>query len=174
MPAYEGADVRPVRIGGRSPAELLADLAAAGVELNTHARTLLASERFVTAARPQLLTVLTLRVRELGFAEGAPMAAICARALAQGLALCPVELGPHFRLQYPDQPEGLIGQPLTQQQAPPGSITVVSAPLLDDDDFPKGFYLRRMEGVLWLRGYRSDAEHRWDPGHRLAFCQTAA
>jgi hypothetical protein len=74
-------------------------------------------------------------------------------------------------LQYLDQPEGYWDQPVRHHQAPSGSITIASEPLSEDDDFPKGFYLRRIKGVLWLRGYRSGAEHIWEPGDHFLFCQ---
>jgi hypothetical protein len=45
----------------------------------------------------------------------------------------------------------------------------VSAALVEDDEFPKGFYLRRIDGVLWLRGYRSGPAHVWSPDDRLVF-----
>jgi hypothetical protein len=89
------------------------------------------------------------------------MPAITAHAATHGLSLCPLELGLHLRLQYRDQPEGQIDKPGHPQHAPYGSITVVSEPLSTDDDLPKGFYLRGIAGVLWLRGYRSTPEHRW-------------
>ncbi len=99
------------------------------------------------------------------------MRAIVESALERKLSLCPMELGPHFRLQYLDQPEGSIGHPVTQHRAPPGSITIASEPLEADHSFPKGFYLRRIEGTLWLRGYCCDDENIWDPEDRLAFCR---
>lgn len=91
-------------------------------------------------------------------------------AVATGLCLPPMELGPHLRLQYLDQPEGFRGQPTTQHRAPPGSITITSAPLSDDDEFPNGFYLRRIEDKLWLRGYQPGLDHIFDPDDRLVFC----
>jgi hypothetical protein len=72
-------------------------------------------------------------------------------------------------LHYRDQPEGHWGQPVRQHQAPSGSITIATERLDDDDDVPKGFYLRRIEGVLWLRGYRSGGEHIWGAGDRFLF-----
>ena len=82
-----------------------------------------------------------------------------------------MELGPYLRLQYLDQPEGFFGQPLTRHRAPPGSVTIASESPVEDDDFPKGFYLHCIKGVLWLRGYRSDAQHVWDPDDHLVFCK---
>ena len=86
-----------------------------------------------------------------------------------GLGLCPLELAPRLRLLLLDQAEGAAGQPLTRNCAPHGAITVASAPLDDDEDVPRGFYLRRIEGTLWLRGYRSWDGHLWSPGDILAF-----
>ena len=57
--------------------------------------------------------------------------------------------------------------------APPGSITVASAPLDDRDDTPKGFYLRRIESTLWLRGYRSWSGHRWSCEDVFAFVRSS-
>lgn len=40
---------------------------------------------------------------------------------------------------------------------------------LEDDDFPKGFYLRRINDALWLRGYRADHLHVWNPYDHFIF-----
>ena len=97
------------------------------------------------------------------------MGEILARAGGLGLGLCPPELGPWLRLEYLDQPEGNAGQPARPGLAPAGAITIVSAALVEDDGFPKGFYLRRSDGVPWLRGYRSGPAHVWSPDDRLIF-----
>ena len=164
-------DIRFVHIGGRTGVELLADLKLGGIKLNGHAQTLLKSSRFQTAATPHRLTVVIVNVRDLGLPQGAGIRAIHTRAIERRLCLCPMEVAPHFRLQYPDQPEGFIGHPATRQTAPPGSITVACEPIDSGDGFPKGFYLRRIEGALWLRGYCSDNEHIWNPDDFFAFCQ---
>ena len=103
----------------------------------------------------QVIEIATVSVAELGFGEGATYGQLIARALESGLAECPLELGPHLRLQFLDQPEGAAGLPATHGRAPPGAITVASSPLDERDETPKGFYLRRIDGVLWLRGYWS-------------------
>jgi hypothetical protein len=113
--------------------------------------------------------VVETSVSALGFPDGATFAPIVERAAAQGLSLCPLELGPHLRLQRVDQEEGFVGQPASRHRAPPGSLTLASAPLADDEETPKGFYLRRIEGVLWLRGYRSWPGHHWSPEDMLVF-----
>ena len=162
---------RVVTIGGLAKAELLQQLERNAISLNESAHTLFASDRFTTAQTRRSLTTVELTVRDLGCPQGATTAEIYARAAALGLGLCPLELGPHLRLQYLDQPEGYWGQPLRQHQAPSGSITIASEPLTPDDDFPKGFYLRRIKGELWLRGYRAGPDHVWEADDHLLFCQ---
>lgn len=99
------------------------------------------------------------------------MAEIVTQAETLGLGLCPMELGPHLRLQYLDQPEGYWGQPERVHQPPSGSITIASEPLSDDHNIPKGFYVRRIKGELWLRGYRSGPGHVWQPDDHFLFVQ---
>lgn len=160
---------RQLHIGGVTKPELLLRLKHAGVELNAAAQALFADERFVTAEEETLALCVETDVRGLGLTEGGTFAQIVEAAAAAGLSVCPLALGPHLRLVLLDQAEGLVGFPSTQHRAPPGSITVASAPLDDEEETPKGFYLRRMDGTLWLRGYRSWPGHRWDPGDRFVF-----
>lgn len=167
-----GVICRELRIGGRDKSQLLDDLARHAVQLNDAARQLFACDRFTTAASVASLATVELGVRDLGFPNGAAMPDLLARAASLGLRPCPLETAPHFRLQYLDQPEEVSrGTPALPHRAPPGSVTVVSEPLTDDDALPKGFYLRRLDGVSWLRGYWSGCDHLWDPGDRLLFAE---
>ena len=76
---------------------------------------------------------------------------------------------PHLRLQFAEQEDGATGLSITRNTAPPGSLTVISVPLSSDDEVPKGFYLRRIDGKRWLRGYTSCARHVWQPEDQLLF-----
>ena len=163
---------RTVQVGGLTKSELIQELRSNAILMNESAERLFASDYFTTSETGYPVTTVELTVHDLGFPRGATIAEIYARAEALGLGLCPVELGPHLRLLYLDQPEGYWGKPLRQHQAPSGSITIASEQLTEDDDFPKGFYLRRIEGVLWLRGYRSGPEHIWEPDDHFIFRQT--
>ena len=163
--------IRIVQVGGLTASELLEELQRNAISLNESAERLFASELFTTSAARYVVTTVELTVLDLGFPHGATTGELSARAGALGLGLCPIELGPHLRLQYLDQPEGYWGQPERTHQAPSGSITIASEPLSDDDDVPKGFYLRRIKGVLWLRGYRSGPEHSWEPDDHFIFWQ---
>lgn len=50
--------------------------------------------------------------------------------------------------------------------SPDGAVTVLSELLEGDDAFPKGLYLRKVDGNLWLRGYVCDSAYRF-PGDAL-------
>jgi hypothetical protein len=163
-----------VRIGGMSRSDLRRALRDRDVQLNSAAEALFEDRRFTTLARQHVIRVSALSVAALGFAEGATYGQLVAAALASGWTECPLELGPHLRLQFPDQADGTDGLPMTHGRAPPGSITVASPPLDDSDETPKGFYLRRVDGALWLRGYRSWSGHVWSPGDVLVFARCVA
>ena len=162
---------RVVQIGGQTKAELLEHLARNGVEINDLGRVLFANDKFPTSDVRTDLATVELSVRNLGLSEGARLSDVYASAARLRLRLCPIELGPHLRLQFLDQPEGFLGQPVWRHRAPPGSITIASEMLAGDDDFPKGFYLRRINGTPWLRGYRCGQEDVWDPEDRFVFGQ---
>lgn len=166
------AVIRTVNVGGLTKSELIQQLERNSISMNEAGERLFASDHFTTSEHQYCVQTVELTVRDLGFPQGAIIATIYATARALGLGLCPIELGPHLRLQYLDQPEGAWGKPIRRHQAPCGSLTIASEKLTDDDDFPKGFYLRRIEGVLWLRGYRSGPEHVWGPDDHFIFCQT--
>lgn len=163
--------IRTVTIGGLTKAELLEQLHAQAISLNESAQRLFDNALFSTAPTCSSVTTVELTVQDLGFPQGAKIAEIQARAKTLGLGLCPLELAPQLRLQYLDQPEGYWGQPVRPHQAPSGSITIVSEELTPEEDVPKGFYLRRIKGELWLRGYRSWAGHVWNAEDHLLFCQ---
>lgn len=162
---------RLVTIDGVPKPALMSMLHQAGVRLNEAAETLFADDRFTTVSEKVVVETVAVTVQSLGLPKGGTFASICERASSEGLTLCPLELGPHLRLQLTDQPEGSLGKQWPAHCAPAGSITVVSAPLADDDAVPKGFYLRRIEGTLWLRGYWSSPGHVWSPHDVLVFAR---
>lgn len=162
-----------ISVGGASKAELLAHLERAGIKLNALAEALLADVRFTTTLAVSRLELTTVTVADLGFAQGATFAQLVERASSQGLSVGPLELAPHLRLQWTGQQEGSAGYSPTQHRAPPGSVTVASEAPQGDRDIPWGFYLRRIEGVLWLRGYRSWSGHVWRPQDAFVFVAPA-
>jgi len=156
-----------VRVGGLSRADLMTQLSSLGIGLNAHAETLLSDASFDETA-PREVTVVEYSVLELGYPEGASLSQVYARAEASGLRLCPPAAGPYLRLALMGQssaPDAV----LSAGRAPSGSVTMAAHPLRDDDEYPKGFYLRVIDGRPWLRGYTCDDEYIWSPEDRFAF-----
>lgn len=161
-----------VRIGGLSRAQLFDAVRTSNVQLNQAAEALFADERFSTLAAERIVPIVARTVGELGFPAGAVYADLAARARELGCVECPLELGPHLRLQFAAQRDSDDGKPLTHDRAPPGSIAVASRPLDDLYDTPKGFYLRRLGDVLWLRGWRSSCDHVWSQEDVFVFARS--
>ncbi|UOE95237.1 helicase [Alkalihalobacillus sp. LMS39] len=162
---------RTIEVGGLTKQQLRQRLQEFSVLVNEYGERLLADENFITSEKKYKVETVELTVRSLGFPDGATMPDIYKQADELGLKLCPLELGPYLRLHLLDQTEGNLGISL-QNQAPTGSITVASKVLYEDDDFPKGFYLRRIDGQLWLRGYIADDLHMWNANDCFVFCLT--
>lgn len=168
---YDKVLSRAVCIGGMTKRELLSALQRNAIQLNEIAEVLFAHKGFETSEARSTVEAIDISVGELGHTRGATIAQVFDRAAERGLALCPLELAAHLRLQFTDQPEGFWGHPVSRNCAPSGALTVAARPLATDDGVSMGFYLRRIRGVLWLRGYRSPAEHVWDADDRFVFCR---
>jgi hypothetical protein len=149
--------------------ELLSALQLNGIQLNEIAQVLFAHQGFDASEVRSIVEISHVSVGELGHTHGATLAQVFENAAERGLALCPLELAAHLRLQFTDQPEGFCGYPSSRNRAPPGSLTIAARPLATDDGVAMGLYLRRIRGGLWLRGYRSPADHIWDADDRFIF-----
>lgn len=165
--------LRYVDVGGCTKQELLEKLETQGVLMNESANTLFKDARFKVSPTSYTLPTVELMVENLGLPQGSNLSGILGEAKRLGLEVCPLELAPFLRLSYMDQPEGFKDKPERLHQAPYGSITIASSPLTGDDEFPKGFYVRRIDGVLWLRGYRASNLHIWNPYDHIIFCKKA-
>ena len=161
---------RTVDVGGFTKSQLLLELQRHSVSMNESGERLFADDRFTTSETSYRLKTVELTARDLGFPEGATADEIFERAGKLGLELCPLELGPHLRLQYLDQPEGCH---LEKANIPgSGAITIASKKISEEYRFPNGFYLRRLDGGLWLRGYRATPDYVCHASHPFIFTQT--
>ena len=148
-------------VGGASREELWDELFTAGVELNAYARTLLEHPCF-EQSEPVTFALTRRTVDELGLSSGGTLPQVIAAVQQQGLQLCPPETAPYLRLALTAQPSS-PDSVLSAGRAPSGALHVLSAPLSEDHAYPKGFYLRVVDGVSWLRGYRCDDEYCLPP-----------
>ena len=139
-------NVRSIRVGGFTKPDLLRRLAAQSVSLNDYARALFADAAFTTSSDARDVQVAVVSLTEIGLPSGGLFDEILARAATLGLQPCPLEVAPHLRLSYLNQPEGPY-------------LTVASTKLRPGPETPNGFYLRRLADGLWLRGYESGPEN---------------
>jgi len=159
-----------VRVGGLTRSELTSALAAAGVQLNASAETLFDDPIFTSteAETAQMIVVVERTVEEIGLDDGATLPAILAAARAHGLLPCPPYAGPYLRLAMPDQPNA-PDSVMSAGRPPSGAVHVASERLRPDEDYPRGFYLRVVDGTLWLRGYRCGDDAPWSSDDVFAF-----
>ena len=103
----------------------------------------------------EILALVRLRVRDLGFTKNPTTKKLLARAKALGLDLCPPEVGPYLRLADKDQPPGwyYIGME-------PVAVTV---------GHPNVFSLGRDGDELWLNGDWAHTSRQWSRDHQFVF-----
>ena len=167
MPDTPCVERLEIRVGGLTRSQLMSTLRSRGILLNDHAETLLkdvvlddlASHRVVVTERT---------VAELGLTSGATLPQIFEAAQSHGLLMCPADTGPYLRMALNEQMTSRDAA-MSSGRAPDGALTVAAEPPNHDDEYPKGFYLRVVNGQAWLRGYRCDNEHTWSPNDRFIF-----
>ena len=162
--------VRTVDVGGLTKSELMQESQRNAISMNVSAERLFADDRFTTSKTSYKLKTVELTIRDLGFSEGATAARNFERAIELGLELCPLELGPHLRLQYFDQPQGCHSDKANIPGS--GAIIIASKKISKEEGFPNGFYLRRLEDGLWLRGYRATPDVVAHADQHFIFSQT--
>lgn len=156
-----------MRIGAHPRDDVVRRLREAGVHLNTHAETLLAHPAFDQPVE-RTLRIVQRTVGQLGLDDGGVQSEIFAAARRHGLEPCPLVTGPYLRLAMPDQ-QTAPDSVLSAGRAPTGALHVASEPVTSDPEYPKGFYLRVVDGRPWLRGYRCDDTYVLTAEQRLAF-----
>lgn len=159
-----------LQIGTLTRPHLVDELDRAGVQLNASAQTLLEDPVFDHEASVSI-DLVERAVNELGLPHGAPLPRILGAARDLGLHPCPATTGPYLRLAWLTQPNA-PDTILSSGRAPTGSLTVAAAPLQPQPSYPKGFYLRVIDHVPWLRGYHCDLSHPWDPDDRFIFAMS--
>lgn len=156
-----------MEIGGLSVEELKLRLSSAGVRLNAYAQLLMQHPIFARVCDQKKITVLSFSVEDLGLRKAAILPRIYEHAQGLGLALCPAITGPYLRLALMGQ-ESSSNSILRAGTNPADSLTIASE-MLGDGDYPKGFYLRVVDSVPWLRGYICDETYEFAPGDLFVF-----
>ncbi|WP_426515998.1 hypothetical protein ACPPVQ_15360 [Diaminobutyricibacter sp. McL0618] len=147
--------------------ELRTTLYTRGVLLNPHAETLLDHPVFDLRDEEEI-SIVERSICDLDLSAGGTLLEVFAAAREQGLTLCPADTGPYLRLAMTTQgnaPDSV----LSAGKSPAGALKVAAAPLSDNVEYPKGFYLRVVDNQQCLRGFRCDDAYRFTPEDRFAF-----
>ena len=112
------------------------------------------------------MTIAIVSLGEIGLENGATWNEIFHHIEKCGFKPCPPNTGLFLRIAWDNQPRSqnsvLTGMHGTPEQA----VVVFSEQMEAEDAFPKGLYLRNVDGRLWLRGYVCDSAYLFS-GHDL-------
>jgi hypothetical protein len=150
-----------VEIGNHTNAELLQELKEQRIQFNPFALQLFEDQLIQTKQRVQTLTLSITTPSELGAPFGATLAELLAHAALKGLEPCPLAVAPYLLLQ---------GISLTKDEY----ITLASLPLVQEETYPRGLYLRKLDDGAWLRGYRCDDAFIFPPSMKFVFINLKA
>lgn len=139
-----------------------------GICMNYYAEEYISHPRF-SVHDSGCITVAIMSLQEIGFENGATLLEIHQRLPQVGLKPCSPGTGLLLRLAWFDQPKSQNSILSGTHEAPDQAVTVLSEPLEQSDDFPKGLYLRNVDGKLWLRGYICDSEYKFPNDALFAF-----
>lgn len=165
----KGNNICAITYEGLEKDKLLEKLQQSGMRLNEYANEIFQSPLYSPSAFSYTATVVELSLADIGLMSGGSLGEIRNCMEVFGLSYCPLELAPYIRLSKLYDKDQTELEEKKWGKAPPNSITIFSEPVLKDDNFPKGFYIRTINGNPWLRGYRCSADYVWDPNDRMIF-----
>ena len=139
-----------------------------GILINHYAEEFFAHPRFSIGPSGEK-TVTIASLREIGLENGANISEIIKHISKTGLKPCALSTGLFLRLAWADQPQSQNSIVSGTHSSPDQAVTVLSEIIEQDDTFPKGLYLRNVDGNLWLRGYICDDAYRFPGDAMFAF-----
>lgn len=148
--------------GFNTPDQFRRALGESGCSIGQYANELLDHPAFTVAREPSAVSLVNIRVADLGFTGPARRRDIYNRAIERGLQVCSAEVGPQLRLQYTDQPDPerlvLAMQPFTAR----------------NESLLEVFGIARVGNLLWLGAYDGHPDSMCDVDERLLFCRRTA
>ena len=136
--------------------------------INSHAETFFAHPKFLTELTSEMAIAIA-SLREIGFENGATLNEILRETEKSCFKPCPANTGLFLRLAWKNQQQSQNSILTGTHCSPDHAVVVLSEPIERDDAFPKGLYLRNVDGRLWLRGYVCDSEYRFSSDDLFAF-----
>ncbi len=147
-----------IEIGGRDAKELIKEMREKHINISDYAMDMLKSKDFKAVKETESETLIRLKVGDLGLPKGKYPTTdeIYQRIEELGLELCPPETGPHYRLQYTNQPMG--------------EWLRISMKQISDRGGPlRVFTLGRRGDGLWLDDSWAGPTLGWHPEDELVF-----
>ena len=148
--------------------QLLKKLEENGIYINRYAEKYFAHPSFQTEDTSDMVIVIA-SLQEIGLENGATLEDLFQQLGKTGLKPCPANAGLFLRLEWRDQPQSKNSVLSGTHRSPDQAVTVLSEIMERDDSFPKGLYLRNVDGRLWLRGYVCDHSYRFSGNDLIAF-----
>lgn len=145
-----------IEIGGKSKEQLISEMEALGININSYAKSMMDNPDFVVGSSREEAKLIRLTVADLGFKTSATTDQIYERVQALGLELCPPDTGPNYRLKYKDQPLGEW-------------VRIGMKQITDSAGDPNVFSLGRDDDGLWLSHAWAKPDRTWDPGIEFVF-----
>lgn len=143
---------------------LLHKLKSAGIQTNAYADLIFDHPAYNFTDAEKEISIVELTLYDLGLKNGGDFKKTEEAVQLSGYSYCPVEAAPYIRMHYRSQK---TAKPKIKSGHPPDAILIFSKPMSSSDNFPKGFYLRNIEGTLWLRAYIASDDYFWEPDTRL-------
>ncbi len=152
--------IEKVEIGGKTKEQLTQELEIAGIKISAYAKGMIENPDFTTNQNPEEMTLVKLKIVDLGFIRNTPLQEIYERAKELGLELCPAEVGPHYRLKYQNQPMD--------------EWIYVGMRPIRNSGAPSVFKLHRDGDGLWLDGRWAIPGSEWSPENEFVFRKSAS
>jgi len=151
-----------------SKAQIGKKLEEHSIFINRYASEFFAHPAFSTEHTHEM-TIAVASLREIGLENGATLNEIFQQTETLGFKPCPTNTGLFLRLIWKEQPQSRNSILSGTHHSPDRAVTVLSEIIEMDDSFPKGLYLRNVDGRLWLRGYVCDSSYRFSSDDLFAF-----
>lgn len=147
---------KEITIGNLSKDELLQRLKDSDIQFNKYANMLFSHSQFIPPLELKKFKLIKTSLHKLGLEDSCSFEEFTNRILIKGFKFCPLYLAAFLRLEYLDQPEGPY-------------LTIASEMPESDMSYPNGFYIRKNDGILWLRGYQADSFEGWPEDNEFIF-----
>ncbi len=148
--------------------QILKKLEEHNILINQYAEEFFVHPTFSTEHTKEM-TIAIASLREIGLENGATLNEIFRQTEKICFKPCPTNTGLFLRFTWKNQPQSQNSILTGMHYSPEQAVVVLSEIIERDDSFPKGLYLRNVNGRLWLRGYVCDSEYRFSGNDLFAF-----